>query len=263
MEGWLPAALVGFVIAVATTPVGVSGAFLLVPWQTQVLGRTDVGVSSTSLVFNLVVTPVAVLRLRAAGRIDAQLVRRVLLGSAPGVVIGALLRVYGLTAPRAFLLLASGVLLLVALRLARYTPLQRVADSHPESDPAGDLSRPGRITAWGFATAVIGGAYGVGGGSLLAPILVAMGIPVRRVAGATLLSTGVTSAVGLIAYLTAAAAGEPSAPDWRLGVALGAGGALGAVAGVWLQPRIAERHLRHGLVALTGVAAAATFARAW
>jgi uncharacterized membrane protein YfcA len=281
LDGILVSVLVGFVVATLTTPVGVSGAFLLVPWQTQALGETGLSVSSTNLVFNLLTTPVAVARFRAAGRLDLPLARLVLLGSVPGVVLGVLLRVYGLAAPRLFLSLVGLVLVLLAVRLWRYTPLDRAAP-----DPTTPQIRSGRdenghvpsgfgqgeaeagapssrsVTAWALATAVVGGAYGVGGGSLLAPILVRMGLPVTRVAGATLLATGVTSAVGLLGYLALAAVGEPTEPEWQRGVAFGIGGAAGALTGAWTQTRVDERVLRVGLAALTLVAATAALARA-
>jgi uncharacterized membrane protein YfcA len=231
----------------------VSGAFLLVPWQVTVLDRTGASVSSTSLVFNLITTPVAVAR--ASGHLDRTLAARVLTGSIPGVVGGVLLRTYGLTASRPFLLLASAVLGLVALRLARYTPLERVPAHRGEPSTAA-------IVGWGGATALLGGAYGVGGGSLLAPILVVLGLSIPRVSGATLLATGVTSAVGLVAYLALAAAGEPTAPDWDMGLAFGVGGAAGALTGTVVQRRFSERTLRGLLTGLTMLAAAATLGRA-
>ena len=58
---------------------------------------------------------------------------------------------------------------------------------------------------------VIGGIYGIGGGSLLSPILVGRGMPIATVAPATLVSTFVTSAVGAITYLMLAIA----TPDTR------------------------------------------------
>jgi uncharacterized membrane protein YfcA len=257
LDGIAVSVVVGFVVATLTTPVGVSGAFLLVPWQTQALGETGLAVSSTNLVFNLLTTPVAVARFRSVGRLDLPLARMVLVGSVPGVVLGVVLRVYGLAAPRLFLGLVGLVLLLLAVRLWRYTPLQRAAEGVAPHAP-----RARSVTGWALATAVVGGAYGVGGGSLLAPILVRMGLPVTRVAGATLLATGVTSAVGLVGYLALATAGEPTAPEWQRGLAFGIGGAAGALSGAWTQTRIDERALRVGLAALTLIAALAVLARA-
>ena len=55
----------GFVIAVVTTPVGVSGAVFLLPVQLDVLKVPSPAVTPTNLLFNVVATPGASLRYRA------------------------------------------------------------------------------------------------------------------------------------------------------------------------------------------------------
>jgi uncharacterized protein len=44
------------------------------------------------------------------------------------------------------------------------------------------------------------GVYGIGGGSILAPVLVSFGLSVRAVAPAALTSTFLTSVVGIATY---------------------------------------------------------------
>jgi hypothetical protein len=53
---WLPP-LVAFLVALLTTPAGISGAFLLLPFQMSVLGIVSPSVTPTNLVFNIVATP--------------------------------------------------------------------------------------------------------------------------------------------------------------------------------------------------------------
>ena len=53
---WLPP-LVAFVISLFTSMGGVSGAFLLLPFQMSFLGFTSPAVSPTNLVFNIVAIP--------------------------------------------------------------------------------------------------------------------------------------------------------------------------------------------------------------
>jgi uncharacterized membrane protein YfcA len=57
--GWqLPAGgAVGFLIALATTPAGVSGAALLLPVQVSILGVPSPAVTPTNLLFNVVAVP--------------------------------------------------------------------------------------------------------------------------------------------------------------------------------------------------------------
>jgi uncharacterized membrane protein YfcA len=58
---WLPP-LVAFLVALLTTPAGISGAFLLLPFQMSVLGFVSPSVTPTNLVFNIVATPGGIYR---------------------------------------------------------------------------------------------------------------------------------------------------------------------------------------------------------
>jgi uncharacterized membrane protein YfcA len=98
----------------------------------------------------------------------------------------------------------------------------------------------------------VGGIYGIGGGSLLAPILLALGFSVYEVAPATLAATFLTSVAGIATYqVLQLSHGGAIAPDWALGAFLGAGGFAGSYCGARLQSRVPERSLRRllGLIA--------------
>src|SRR5256885_10125842 len=56
------ALVAAFVIAVITTPAGVSGAVLLLPFQVSVLGTPSPAVTPTNLLYNVVATPGALYR---------------------------------------------------------------------------------------------------------------------------------------------------------------------------------------------------------
>jgi uncharacterized membrane protein YfcA len=91
-----------------------------------------------------------------------------------------------------------------------------------------------------FAVGIIGGAYGIGGGSIIAPFLIAIfGLPVYTIAGAALLGTFLTSISGVTFYTLVAPiyahTGLAIAPDWRLGALFGIGGFLGMYCGARLQ----------------------------
>src|SRR5215211_7530325 len=59
--------LVAFAVSALTAPAGVSGAFLLLPFQVSVLGFTSPAVSPTNLVYNSFATPGGRLPLRQRG----------------------------------------------------------------------------------------------------------------------------------------------------------------------------------------------------
>lgn len=115
---WIPPAVALF-ISFFTSMGGVSGAFLLLPFQMSVLGFTHPSVSSTNQLFNIVAIPSGVYRYLREGRMVWPLAWVVVLGTLPGVLIGAIIRVAYLPDPRNFKLFAASVLLFIGLRLAR------------------------------------------------------------------------------------------------------------------------------------------------
>ncbi len=92
---WLPP-LAGFVLAFFCSMVGISGAFLLMPFQMSVLGYVAPSVSATNLVFNLVAIPSGVWRYAHEGRMDWPLARLIALGTLPGLLAGWWLRLHWL-----------------------------------------------------------------------------------------------------------------------------------------------------------------------
>jgi hypothetical protein len=59
---WPTGAACGFLIALMTTPAGVSGAVLLLPVQLSVLRVPSAAVTPTNLMFNVVAVPGSLLR---------------------------------------------------------------------------------------------------------------------------------------------------------------------------------------------------------
>ncbi|WP_189943801.1 sulfite exporter TauE/SafE family protein [Streptomyces aurantiogriseus] len=241
MDWTVPGGLVaGLLIAMVTAPVGVSGAVFLLPVQLSVLGVPNPAVTPTNLLFNVVAGPGALWRYRHDGALRGDLARRLVLGTLPGVVLGAAVRVFALPGPNVFRLLIATLLLPLGLWLS----LRALTPARHHRSPAGELS-PRTLTGLALAVGVVGGIYGIGGGSLLGPVLVGRGLPVARVAPAALAATFATSLAGAAAYtLLALASTGDVAPDWWLGLACGTGGLLGGYLGARLQPRLPERALR-------------------
>lgn len=241
----LGAAAIAFAVAVLATPAGVSGAVFLLPVQVGILGVPNPAVTPTNLIFNLIATPPAVVGHLRAG-IDRRLTARLSLAACPGVVLGAVLRVELLSGRRAVLMLIGFVLLALGAHLVG----RRARQTEP---PPGDPSRR-TVIAVAFGAGVLGGAYGIGGGSVIAPSLTALGVPAHRVAGAALATTFMTSVVGVVAFeaIAASSAGGAIAPSWSVGLALGVGGAVGGLGGAAMRGRLPEADLRRllGVVAL-------------
>ncbi|MDA8432053.1 MAG: sulfite exporter TauE/SafE family protein [Nitrospiraceae bacterium] len=109
--------LVALVVSFFTSMGGVSGAFLLLPFQMSYLNFTSPAVSSTNFLYNIVAIPSGVYRFIREGRMAWPLTLVVILGTLPGVFIGYYLRVLYLPDPRSFKLFVGCVLLYIGSRL--------------------------------------------------------------------------------------------------------------------------------------------------
>lgn len=115
---WIPP-IVAFAISFFTSMGGVSGAFLLLPFQVSFLGYTAPSVSATNQLFNIVAIPSGVYQYWKEGRMIWPLCWIVIAGTLPGVLIGAIARVQYLPDPRQFKMFAAAVLLYIGIRMIR------------------------------------------------------------------------------------------------------------------------------------------------
>ena len=248
----------GLAVAAVTVPVGVSGAVFLLPFQISVLGVPSPAVTPTNLLFNVISIPGALARYRTQGSLASPLTGWLLAGTLPGVVAGAVIRVRIVPDSGTFQVLVACLLLPLGLSL-----LWRAVRG--PRDPHGTVRavRPTPLVLLGLLAGAVGGIYGIGGGSLIAPILVAVGHAVRLVAPAALVATFVTSCVGAATVVLLATLGSPSAaPDWSVGVACGLGGLLGGQIGARAQGRVPQRALTALLGGLAVALAIAYLTRA-
>jgi len=285
---WIPPA-VAFGISLFTSMAGVSGAFLLLPFQVSVLGFNGPAVSATNLLFNVLATPGGVWRYSLEGRMLWPLAGLITLGTLPGVLAGALIRIHYLSGTESFQLFVavvlfylSGNLALDLLRQGKTRNNQSMAEDsfrNPTVGSDGRASPPPRITLLRFDTSrlayefcgqsfilnvprlmllslivgMIGGIYGIGGGVIIAPFLITLfGMPVYIAAGAALLGTFVTSAAGVVFYqwLSPYHPDMAVAPDWMLGLLFGVGGLAGMYCGARLQKFVPANIVKAALALL-------------
>jgi hypothetical protein len=109
--------LIALVVSTFTSMGGVSGAFLLLPFQVSILNFTSPAVSPTNLVYNIVAIPSGVYRFIREGRMNWPLACVTIVGTLPGLWFGAVIRKDYLPDPRHFKLFVGGVLLYIGLRL--------------------------------------------------------------------------------------------------------------------------------------------------
>jgi uncharacterized membrane protein YfcA len=248
---YVVALVASFIIATVATPAGVSGAVLLLPFQVGVLGTPSPAVTPTNLLYNVVATPGALYRYRRQHQTGGHLTTVLLIGTVPGVIAGSIIRVSLLPGARVFEVVIAAVLIPLSGWLLWG---QGVAPS--SRGPSPTLSG-GWLAILAAAVGCVGGIYGIGGGSILAPVLMGSGRSAAEVAPATLTATLVTSAAGVVTFLVLSGSHHgPVAPDWGVGVALGFGGLLGGYVGARLQrhlPDVVVRRVLGVLVLAIGV----------
>lgn len=280
---WIPP-LVAFGVSFFASMGGISGAFLLLPFQMSVLGYVNPSVSATNQVFNVVAIPSGVYRYVKEGRMVWPLAWAVIIGTLPGVFIGAIIRVAYLPDAKAFKLFVACVLAYIGLRLIQgllkttkcnsgvaERKFQEATKSTNRESVGSvnsctvkvvqfsfvrlkyefhgeifDVSIVGIFTL-SFVVGIIGGVYGIGGGAIIAPFFVSVfGLPVYTVAGAALMGTFVTSIAGVTFYQIIAPF-YPSmsvAPDWMLGTLFGVGGMAGMYLGARCQKHVPAKIIK-------------------
>jgi uncharacterized membrane protein YfcA len=257
--------LVAFGISFFTSMGGISGAFLLLPFQMSVLGFTSPSVTSTNFLFNVTGTPGGVYRYARECRFVWPVAILIVSGIIPGVLIGYYVRITYLPDPKTFKFFVGCVLLLIAFKLLKEAlngKTAAVQDSCTLTDRVEEASIEMKTThfnfkgaRYSFATAkllglallvgIIGGVYGIGGGAIIAPFLITVfKLPVYAIAGAVLLGTFVSSLAGVAFYSLIPINGAVAAPDWLLGILFGAGGLMGMYLGARMQKYVPDRWIK-------------------
>lgn len=104
------------------------------------------------------------------------------------------------------------------------------------------MKQPAPVESWklvaiGLAAGVIGGGLGVGGGIILVPLLLAVGLGRHRAHATSLSAIILISTTGVISF---GLAGEIAV---GLGVAIGVGGVVGSIVGASVMHRLSPRFL--------------------
>jgi uncharacterized membrane protein YfcA len=131
--------LVAFVISFFTSMGGVTGAFLLLPFQMSVLGFTSPSVSATNFLYNIVGTPGGIVSYIREQRMVWPLAGLITIGTLPGVLIGYYVRVLYLPDPKLFKLFVGLVLLYIGLRLFKSTGKKKASPAAPGGPLLPDL----------------------------------------------------------------------------------------------------------------------------
>jgi uncharacterized membrane protein YfcA len=286
--------LIALVVSAFGSLAGVSGAFILLPFQMSILGFTSPAASATNFVYNIIAVPSGVYRYFKEGRMAWPLTWVIIVGTLPGIVIGYYVRILYLPDPRVFKLFVGLVLLSIGCWLlyettgkARTGKAQRseldnkfaervkLVKTQMGTRTAAGLAPDAVVKTltftiktiefefWGerfrfsvpamfllaLVVGMIGGAYGIGGGVIIAPFCVTVfRLPIYTVAGGCLLATFFTSIVGVFFYsVLPSTGGVSTSPDWALGCLFGIGGFAGIYIGARFQKFIPQNFIKRVL----------------
>lgn len=273
--------LMAFAVSFFSSMGGLSGGFLLLPFQMTFLGYTNPSVSATNQLYNVFSSPGGIFRYCREGRLLWPLSWIIIAGAVPGVMAGGFIRIHWLAQVRPFKLFVALVLLGIGLEML-YDLLGRKRAVPAPACGAPGTARPvvevtqrslsrvaytfsGRLYAFSvpavcacsIGVGLVGGIYGIGGGAIIAPFLVSMfRLPIHTVAGATLMATFANAVAGVLFYVAVAPfyPGLSVAPDWGLALLFGLGGLSGMYCGARFQKRVPSTLLKWMLVfALLGM----------
>ncbi len=257
--------LVSFVISFFTSMAGVSGAFLLLPFQVSILGFTSPSVSATNFLYNVIGCPGGIRRFVQEKRMLWPLAWLISLTTLPGILIGYYFRVHFFPDPSLFKLFVGCVLLYLGSRLLQAALQIKVPPANQTNAhfTITDITlTPTHLTytfqektfhvphlplgAYCLFIGIIGGIYGIGGGALIVPFCVSvLGLPIYTVTGATLFGTFIASISGVLFYsLVALGQGQTFPPHWLVGGLLGLGGLLGMNTGALVQKHMPEKTIK-------------------
>ena len=231
IEPLLLAALGGVLIGLLLTVFGGGGSVLATPWLIYVVGVADthlaIGTSAAAVAVNALTGLVAQARAGTVKWPCASVFGLAgLAGALAGAQVGQLID--GKT------LLNWFALAMIAIAVSMLVPRKSAGD------PAVHLTGPMvlKLAPVGLAAGFAAGFFGIGGGFLIAPGLMAStGMTLANASASSLLS------VTLFGSATSASYAFSGLVDWALFAALAAGGVLGAVLGLplsrWLAARVA------------------------
>ncbi len=248
--------VITFIVAFFSSQAGVSGAFIILPILVS-FGYVSPNVSATNFLYNILAIPGGIYRYWREGRFAFQLFVVMAAGILPGICIGAVLRTTVLLKPSAFSVFVAAVLLIVTLRMLKSKTPKTVAGKVEIRSNfrtmiitfSGNTYKVSnaKLLVTSMVVGTVSGAYGVGGGALMAPILVSIfSLPIYVTAAATLASTYTASILGIAYY---SILGYP--PDIMLGAVIGFAGFAGIYVGARVQRFMPERAIRIVLAALS------------
>ncbi|MDR6226115.1 putative membrane protein YfcA [Desmospora profundinema] len=255
MLEWIILILIGLVAGTVGSLVGLGGGIITVPALLLVASLfpgyshiTPPVAVGTSLVLVIITALASTISYTKKKRIDYSSAWSFFLASGPGAIVGAYLISY--FQPRPFYIAFGLVMILVA------TVMQFREHLKPKSvkwdvkreftDPKGNSYRYGyhRPTAWigSFVIGALSGLFGIGGGSLLVPMMVLLfQFPAHVATATSMFVIFLSSILGSATHLI------QGNIDWMAVLLIAPGAWFGGQLGAWISERMSSHALLIGL----------------
>lgn len=240
MLDWWLLPVFGFLIGIIASMTGVGGGIFIVPILTffyTFVVNSATGTSLTSIIFTAIAST---LNYAKQKRIYLKTGATLIITTAPGAYLGAWLatimeeRMLGLVFG-AFLILVAIRMIISALRTKAQKQVQSVRTDT-------ELLHSGKTIIIGaglsFFGGVASGLLGIGGGTLVVPILiVAMGMPIHYATATSMFTMIFTSISGVARYA------QSDLINFPVALLLAAGTVMGAQVGAYTSKKISGRNL--------------------
>lgn len=230
----------GFLIGILASMTGVGGGVFIVPILTFFYGfivNSATGTSSAAIIFTAIASTVNYAKQK---RIYYKTGLILVITTAPGAYIGAWFAT--ITEERLLALVFGVFLILVAIRMIISIVRKRTQKKAQVARTDTELVKSGKTIAFGvglgFFGGIASGLLGIGGGTLIVPIMTfALGMPIHYATATSMFTMIFTSISAVTKYH------QSNLINFPVALTLAAGSIIGAQVGAYTSKKISGRNL--------------------
>jgi len=239
LDWWL-LTIFGFLIGIIASLTGVGGGIFIVPVLNFFYAFSVVNATATSLTTIIFTAIAATINYSRQKRIFYKTGLILIITTAPGAYLGAWLAT--ILEERLLGLIFGSFLILVAIRMIISTLRKKTQTENSPQRTDNELVKLRRIIIIGaglsFFGGIAAGLLGIGGGTLIVPILaIIMGMPIHYATATSMFTMIFTSISGVTKYY------QSNLINFPVALVLAAGTVVGAQVGAYTSKKISGRNL--------------------
>ncbi|MDX2362408.1 MAG: sulfite exporter TauE/SafE family protein [Crocinitomicaceae bacterium] len=235
--------LIGIVLGL----VGGGGSILTVPLVNQFFGTSMLIATTYSLFVVAIASGIGVLQRLPKHQIDF---KRGIIFAVPSMITAFLIRgfvmpMFPISLAISDWVLSRDVLITILLIVVMFYTAIRTLVGRKKEQPAEAVSTPvGLIVAFGILTGLLSGFIGAGGGFIIVPILLRMGLDMKKAVGTSMLIICIQSAVALMGDFLNEDVRASGAIDWTILLSITGVTVVGVFLGTHMQNYFSAKWLR-------------------